>query len=273
MALDFGTLSDDFYVNCGDDSTTQWSDGSKTAIVWVYPDGSPHTVVNRLVEKGSGFHLYIDTDGGSTWPARIRAGFSSASSNPERLAAESNTYDIIGDAWQCIAVRLKPSVAGGVDADQQVFRCNIGEHLIETASYGDRFVDTAALNDDSTGDIVIGANPGSSWSYYAGIMQRVCVYDGYLSIDEMNRLKNHPAHRSCILWQELGENGVGTQYDYSGRSNHGTVTGATVASNPQIVGSDGYPFDGPHYSRGRGRRNPFDRRVTQTRWARMRGRS
>jgi len=69
-------------------------------------------------------------------------------------------------------------------------------------------------------------------------------FDRALSLGEIRSLQFHPRVLSgCVLYSHYGFNGTGTQPDWSGKGNSGTVTGATV-SNHVPLGSP-FGFDDP----------------------------
>lgn len=61
------------------------------------------------------------------------------------------------------------------------------------------------------------------------------LWNRALSLSELKSIQFHPRVTSgCVGFYRLGDNGTGTQRDFSGNGNNGTVTGATQSDNPPL---------------------------------------
>lgn len=101
----------------------------------------------------------------------------------------------------------------------------------ETA-YAAQTSGTGTIADDSTANFVLGNGTGTVTFAPIGRIAWFSYHNAQLSLAEI-RLQQFRPHvvASTKLFCHLGFNGTGTQPDWSGNGNAGTVTGATVSAH------------------------------------------
>lgn len=126
--------------------------------------------------------------------------------------------------------------------------------VTETSSYSFRNVGSGATT-AATGDLYLGNRTGVfktaelNLSLYQMINSR-------LSLAELRAIQYtmFPSRSDQNIFIHLGWNGTGTQVDWSGNRNNGTVTGATVANHAPL----GYvPHSAAKILQAEGRVAPF----------------
>ena len=124
----------------------------------------------------------------------------------------------------------------GVDADQQVFIGDLNRTPAEPSSYVLQLVGSGTAGDNSGDDQFVGNNQTAAVNF-DGQIAWGGIWDRYLSLAEIFDQWDHP-HQTPgnVLFTHYGLDGDGIQIDRSGFSNHGTVTGATLAQGPPLIG-------------------------------------
>lgn len=120
----------------------------------------------------------------------------------------------------------------GVNGDQKLFYATDGTPFAEPSAYFSQGVGSGAVGDNSAADAFLGNNAGLALAL-PGRMARVILYNVALTLAQLRAIQfSHLVLAGRIGHWELGWTGTGTQVDYSGRGNTGTVTGATLAAGP-----------------------------------------
>lgn len=121
-------------------------------------------------------------------------------------------------------------------------RAYIGSETVAPAevTYGTQQTPVGTRATDGGAAYIIG-NSASALAAFQGSIDLVSFINGTaLTLAEITEHWTQPHnHPNTKLMMRLGYNGTGTQYDWSGLGNNGTVTGATVGSS---VGRNVPPF-------------------------------
>lgn len=95
---------------------------------------------------------------------------------------------------------------------------------------------SGAQEDDSTYEFIVGdADPSFTTVCIGADIAVMMVFNTDLSLGEIRQQQFWPHKTSnCVLLTQYGYNGTGTQPDWSGNNNNGTVTGATQSGHAPI---------------------------------------
>lgn len=133
---------------------------------------------------------------------------------------------IVTNAWAFLGVTRDPN-AGTI---LHGYRGSLTSQVIENTSYQSNVNGSLVDDTDAGGGFKIGnlfANNGA----FSGNIAWVGVWNRVLTLPEMQALQYNPQVTSGnVLFIYPGYNGLGTQIDFSGNANHGTVTGTTMAN-------------------------------------------
>ncbi len=205
-----------------------------TYITWLYP--TTLTVGNRIYSKDAGGddRAFIELHWGNSDAILASVGWSVGSDESDSSAGVLTT-----NAWQCVAVTYDHAGAGN---RIRIYKGTLSS-LLSEVSYQFNANTGSGTHDDSTANLIIG-NKTAPRKVFQGRIANACVWNRVLTLGEMiqQQFSPHPTS-GCVLFSQLGYNGTGTQPDWSGNINNGTVTGATVADHVPLapfpaVGSD-----------------------------------
>ena len=233
MSLQFASGADN-YVNVGSAASLD-NLTAITILAWVYPTSiaTNDQVIWSKTEVSSftAYNtLYLSSGGGGD--GSIYADTKRATTDTLVNSAGSVVSD---NAWQFIGA-VKDT--GGASSDQKLYYGTLSAVVAEVGSYTTQQVGSGTVGDDSAQSASIGnASPTSpqSWSRFIGSIAWVGVWNRKLSLSEIQVQSQHPQVTSgCVGMWFLGLQGTSTHIDFSGNSNSGTVTGATVSDNPPI---------------------------------------
>lgn len=124
----------------------------------------------------------------------------------------------------------------GANGDQILLIGDLDSPAAEPSSYSTQVVGTGSAGDDSAADFIVGNHPSGSVSW-DGRIALFAAYAELMTIAQIQALQGRlqPGPQStCKLFCNYGFHGTGTQTDWSGNENNGTVTGATVADHVPI---------------------------------------
>lgn len=143
----------------------------------------------------------------------------------------SNSY--ASDAWQCICSTYDESDG------PRIFIGSRTAALAE-ASYVTRDIGSGATNTDSANALLV-LNRGNLNGAPAGRVGEFLFWNRLLTLGELRTHQFRPhASSGLVVWHKYNE-GTGTQRDYSGNKNTGTVTGATaLTTHVPLVPSFGF---------------------------------
>ena len=223
MSLSF-TGGDTDNVNFGSgssiDNLTAW-----TIILWLYfnATGTPSRVV---AQKGS--------FGGGNRNPDFYFDFAAAtlSFNVDRATVDTSTVSsttVPTGAWTCVAATYDGTDGG------RIFQGSLTALLTEN-SYTVNTVGSGAIADNSAANLFVGGDGSGSNNSFNGNVDSVAVFNRRMALAELQSHQFNPrVENGCVLFTRLGFNGTGTQPDWSGNGNSGTVTGATAADPAPLM--------------------------------------
>jgi hypothetical protein len=206
-----------------------------TVLCWCQLDSAPPGNDSRIWSKGAtglDTGLRINNTAGATNLRHfvVRSGTTLVvdTDNPPGLA--SGAWAFIGASWN----------TAGANGDQHLYSGSLSLAVAEVSSYVTRVVGSGTLLEDPAEPGILG-NRGAGSRQFDGILATVLIFSRQLALGEIRAQQFHPhAISGCVGFWHLGFAGTGTQPDWSGGGNHGTVTGATVAAHVPL----GPPFGG-----------------------------
>jgi hypothetical protein len=134
---------------------------------------------------------------------------------------------ITANEWQTVAFTWSMTSGG-----PKAYRGTLTSTLIDISTTPDDGTGTKV--DDSSGDFRVGSRDGASAALPCDVAW-VGLWTRVLSLGELQAQQTRPHPTAgCVLFSVLGYNGTGTQPDWSGNGNVGTVTGATLADHAPI---------------------------------------
>lgn len=257
MSLSFTNNSD--RVNVGSKSILdQIRKG--TVIAWVYPTNISSTPPPHILDKratGQSYKAYyLDPGTGSGVFA-----FEIAATDFNHTYAKSVAGSVIVNTWNYLVFSFD-AIAGST-SDQKLYRGGLYSRVAEVASYHSRSGGSHSTGDDSSGNMSIGNVTGidnfqtDGSLYLVGIWKNIQLPLSQI-IKQQYYSKPVVAKEFCVGFWLLGKSGTSTQYDLSGNGNEGTISGATLAADPQVLPveiaySSSVPFvyGDPNFARGR----------------------
>jgi Concanavalin A-like lectin/glucanases superfamily len=181
----------------------------------------------------SGRHLFSKSDSSSPFGGRsariltggfIRADVVRATTSSQYI---TNSLALTANKWWYIAITYDESGAAG-----EVFNIYVGDltTLATEATYSTVTNGSGATTSDALGDLRIG-NASSQVQAWPGPIGPCAHSNRVESLAEIqaHQFEFRPSAGCVGLWN-LGDNGTGTQPDFSGNGNSGTVTGATLSA-------------------------------------------
>lgn len=135
------------------------------------------------------------------------------------------------NAWRFIAATDENNVA------PRLYWGSLTQAVAEVSSYNLQMTGVGSPADDSANGIRVGVNQTSSGQNNAkSRFAYIQIYNRRLSLGELESLQwRMRALSGCVLFLVPGYNGTGTQTDYSGNGNHGTIVStASVADHVPI---------------------------------------
>jgi hypothetical protein len=244
MALIFGALTSD-RVNHGSDSSLD-NLVKETFMVWMFP--TTLTDLRRIYQKRTsspqkGVEARLANSTGGTADIRWQKD-ASTSGGVIRI---TNDLRIIQNAWNCVAVTGDVSGAGAGG----VFIGSLTTPLSES-TYGTNTNDAVggAAHNDAAVSMLVG-NGSALNIAFQGRIASAARWNRVLSLGEMHTVQFHGPQISgsgLVLFTHYGYNGTDTQPDWSGNSNSGAVTGATVGAHVPLGPLFGRKFGLPYLS-------------------------
>lgn len=230
MSLRFGAATGD-RVDCGsgssiDDLRSGANGFTILTIIRRTTNGANQHIVTKDQSTADGrFSLLID-NAPSEGCARFIVG------RPGATNTDYITSTVVSslNTWTFIGAGFKDAAAPDVSIYYSSMGGAVAEAAYNTANNG-----SGALGTDAAANLYIG-NLQRATSYpFLGDIGVVAIVNRRMTLAECEDWKNNPRMiAGCVLFQRLGENGTGTQPDYSGNGNSGTITGATLSDNPPL---------------------------------------
>lgn len=140
-------------------------------------------------------------------------------------AANFSAYGL--NKWLYAASVVKD---GGVNTDQKLFIGDLSNNAAEPSSYTSQ---VAGSGGGTSSNVSYTIGNFSDSRPFVGRIAMVAVYSGAKTEQEIvaQQWAAYPLHSGCLYFCQFGWNGTGTQPDWSGNQDNGTVTGATVADH------------------------------------------
>jgi hypothetical protein len=222
MALTFGAATSDRVHVAASSSVNDLS--AWTWVLWVYI--TTLTNFRHFFGKGSGVaggYRCYEPGGGNN--DQVRLDLARATTD---LGVATDNADLTTNKWWCIAVTFDAGASAGELV--HIYRGDLTAALTE-CTYGTYGEGAGAVQSDAGEDIDI-ANNEAFGSALQGRVAIAALFNRALSQQELVAWQFRPrVLGGCVGFWQLGWNGTGTQPDWSGNGNSGTVTGATVADH------------------------------------------
>lgn len=202
-----------------------------TVMLWVYI--TTRTDLRILVSKINGGTL--------GWVWRLQ----STSGNSQFLwirATQNLSYINTGtpfalNTWVCAAATLDQG--GTASALVKMYFGGLTTTLAAASGYSVTQDGSGAYTSADAQNLVCGNSDGAV-AALQGSEAVAMHWNRVLSLGELKQQQFRPHKTSgCILLSHLGYGGTGTQPDYSGSGNNGTVTGATVGAHVPLAAAFG----------------------------------
>lgn len=222
MALSFTAVTHVVDIGSGAslDNLTAW-----TVLAWVYPVSLSQDL--PLTFKG-------DAASGSTYRSCILLSTGALYLDLHRattdLTASSAASVYAANAWQFFGFAAN---SAGAATDQKIFYGTLSAAVAEVGSYASQSVGSGAVVADAAYNQGIG-NGIPAQAFWGSSMRIAWVgqWNRVLTLGEIQAQQFRPhVTAGCVGFYHLGFAGTGTQPDWSGNGNAGTVTGAAVADH------------------------------------------
>ncbi len=220
------------HVNFGNDATLN-DLTAFTWFTWLYHTAS--TNGRLIMAKKPGIKIIRHGGSGSY---RLSARVNRATTNTE-VDTVNNTYSL--NVWQFLAFKYDES--GGSRAT--TINILTGDLSTPATEIGYVYTEQGAGSTvvDAADPLVVGNISTSGSAGFPGRIAIVGVIPSYLTDNQIVTLQwttKNALGYGAVLYSHLGFNGTGTQPDWSGNGNSGTVTGATVADHVPLSPSFGF---------------------------------
>lgn len=169
--------------------------------------------------------------------------------------ASSSTGVLQASQWQLVAVTWDITNGG-----PKIYWGDLDTVVVDvTNSAADG---SGTQDDDSTFDLVIGNILTGGARAIPGDIAWAAVYNRDLSLEEIrfHQYRQRFLSSNCLIFSHYGYNGTGTQTDWSGNGNGGSVTGATQANHAPLS---------PPFASGIGWKGAFTAAVAGTGWGQL----
>jgi hypothetical protein len=213
-------------------------DQAGTHCLWFYIDSATSRETILQWNAASGIALRGDAGG-------LFECFVSRVTSAVLIDATNTNFAAYGTArWLFLAMRWDPA---GVNGDQELYMGDLVTPAAEPSSYSNQQVGSGTLG--GTGTMSYGGHPTVTNRPFLGKIAHVSRFNRYLSVAEIHTMQfQRKPLEGCVLFNEYGFNGTGTQTCFAGSGLSGTVTGATpsdhVANRPVFCASvDDYSYN------------------------------
>lgn len=204
--------------------------GAMTLMLWVYrtDNGTNQTIIAKDGSFTQGWNFTVTDDNGEG----TMLFFVWRSTNSEAKSNSTSANRIPLNTWTCVGVVFEEAAGQRV----KFFIGNQTTTIAEVSGYTGVVNGTGTPGNDGSIDLYIGNIVRSGTAYAPGArIGPTAVFNRVLTVGEMQAWQHDPKMMAgCVGLWNLGDNGTGTQPDYSGNGNNGTVTGATQSDNPPL---------------------------------------
>lgn len=226
------------YVVSSGDRVDHGSDASLddlnpfTAIMWVRLTAftnarsfyAKHSAGNRLIMDGTGGNIRFD---------RAR--------NIISAVYITDDTPLSLNTWHLVAVTYNR--AGGAGEVINIYVGSLTAEAVES-SYGTSTDGAGAETSDAANNLFVG-NISAFNRAPAGRIACFTYVDALLTLSQIRSWQFRPRKLvNAVIYSQYGFNGIGTQPDWSGNGNNGTVTTATVADHVPLGPSFGLDLEG-----------------------------
>ena len=226
MSLTFGGATSD-RVDCGTaaaiSNLSAW-----TWCGWVYVTTVTVTSHRFFFRKADSSPPYSNKSARMMTSGELRVDVERATTSTQYIAS---TGTVVANEWAFFATTYNEAAGSGevVNIYKGLLTSPAAEVTYSTTTNG-----SGATIDDSPATLLLG-NGESLAQVLPGRMGPQGFFNRVLTLGEIQSWQFDPRMTAgCVgLWY-LGDNGTGTQPDFSGNGNSGTVTGATQSDNPPL---------------------------------------
>lgn len=142
------------------------------------------------------------------------------------LEVESANNGFTASAWNFIAAN-----DGGAGVAPHVYKGSLTARAAEI-TYGTQITPAGTLTSESNAAIWVGNRELGANNPFGGRIAWIGIWNRVLSLNELIEQQFRPRVTSgCKLFMHPGYAGTGTQPDWSGNANNGTVTGSAVSAH------------------------------------------
>lgn len=192
-------------------------------LLWAYISSIPPNVRRFFFKSPTDFEKELSL--GST--GQVSTAMDTDGTDVQATSENSAGNIVTANSWWFIALTVSSGLV------PRLYLGTLSAPVYEVA-YASQTAGTGSPVSDAAGDLVVGnvrtLNRSTAMhAAYASYWNRA------LSLGELAQQQYRPTPgNGCRMFSVYGYNGTGTQPDYSGNGNHGTVTGATVADHVPI---------------------------------------
>jgi len=225
MSLTFGGATSDRVVVTAATSINTLS--AWTWYGWYYP--TTLTAGRKIMQKADPSSPFGGRDIRVVASNFIRCDVTRATTASQYI---TNSNALSTNKWWFIAVTYDEAAGAG-----EVFNVYVGDlsTLVTESTYGTVQNGSGATTSDALGDLRIG-NSTTAAQAWQGRIGPCAHFNRVMTLGEIQSHQFNPRVASgCVGLWNLGDNGTGTQTDFSGNGNAGTVTGATQSDNPPLM--------------------------------------
>lgn len=222
MSIDFSGATTG-RIDCGAGSSVN-SLSPLTVAAWVYPT-SLATGRRIFAKSGGGVAVNLGMDVGTSSRLALFVDYTGTD-----LTVISASSLLSTNSWQFVA-----GVDGGAGVAPKLFHGTRSAAVAEVGSYTTQTTPSGSRGDDGANVLYVG-NQSTFNAAWPGWIFWIGLYNEALSAGQLRRLQMHPrVTANCRLFMFPGLLGTGTQPDWSGQKNNGTLGGTTaLARNAPI---------------------------------------
>lgn len=227
MSITLGGATSD-RIDHGSSSTIDNVLTAFTTLMWVYPTtiSDNRGFWSILLNSGTSDHRL--TFSGTSGFLRTRISEGASATN---YITNNNALSING--WYCVALSYEASGTGRAKIFVGTLTSKLTQCTYSTATDGTG----ASMDAHSSNSLIVGNRfvTGAYVQAFQGSISKLLFWSRRLSDDEIySQQFVHRPTENCILYSEYGYNGTGSQPDWSGNLNNGTVTGGSRSAHVPI---------------------------------------
>lgn len=202
-----------------------------TCLAWVYRTADVSSQ-QHIFSKESATRYFRYDNGTGRLEAEIARATTSTFVESTGSAPALNTWTFLAWVFDTAAA----------DGDQHLYKGTLSA-LASESSYTTQRVGSGALTSEGTDAFIVG-NRAGEFAQFGGRIDFLAYYNRAMTLAEIQSHQFHPfVANGCVLFTWYGHNGTGTQPDWSGTGNNGTVTSSAVADGVPIQAHWGYEYE------------------------------